>query len=118
MFEAEAQGLGALPLQAGPSGAACLCTGIAEESAFIVLEYSDGTRQHGGLASGREQLAAMHRHSADRFGWAATIPSGRRRNQHLDSDCGTFWREHRLAFNRGGRTKRPPRPIAGDSASG
>jgi fructosamine-3-kinase len=103
MFEAEAAGLNALCDTQTLYVPRALCTGSTDDIAFIVLEHLALGR--GGTAAWRlagTQLAALHRTTADRFGW-------RRRNtigataQHNDwqADWATFWRDHRLGFQLG-----------------
>lgn len=100
MFEAEAQGLDALAASRTLRVPHPLCTGIAEESAFIVLEYLE--MRHASAAGWRqagELLAAMHRHGTEQFGWARdnTIGATRQCNG-WEADWVAFWREHRLGF--------------------
>ena len=100
MFEAEAHGLHALAASQTLQVPRALCTGIAGESSFIVLEYLQMGR--GSTAAWREageQLAAMHRHSADRFGWDRDNTIGATPQPNTwNSDWVTFWREQRLGF--------------------
>lgn len=74
------------------------CTGVVKGQAFIALEYLE----MGGRGSARtmgEQLARMHQHKAERFGWHRdnTIGSTPQINTQ-ESDWLTFYREHRLRY--------------------
>jgi fructosamine-3-kinase len=68
MFQAEADGLAAL----GASGAirvpAVVCAGASGNDSFLVLEHLD-LRGRADFARLGEQLAALHRVTAPRFGW-------------------------------------------------
>ncbi|MCW8919703.1 MAG: fructosamine kinase family protein [Gammaproteobacteria bacterium] len=98
MFEAERDGL----LELAASGAVRvpqpLATGLAAGQAFIVMEALE-LGGHGSQVQLGEQLAVLHRHRADRFGWYRdnTIGSTHQPNrQH--PDWLDFWREERLGF--------------------
>jgi len=100
MFEAEAAGL----LELGRSGVirvpGPICHGVAEDSAFLVMEYVPLRGNAGGAAErfGRA-LAQLHRTTADRFGWHRdnTIGATPQLNAQ-NGDWVAFWREHRLGF--------------------
>ncbi|MDD3518488.1 MAG: fructosamine kinase family protein [Chromatiales bacterium] len=96
MFEAESEGLLALREPQAIRVPEPVCHGIAGERSFLVLEYVD---MGGPAAPARlgEQLAVLHRHAADRFGWHRdnTIGSTPQRNDWAD-DWVRFWRERRL----------------------
>ncbi len=98
MFEAEAEGLTEL----GRSGALRVpqpvCLGLSGSQAYLVMECLDlGGR--GDAATLGEGLAALHRSTAERFGWHRdnTIGSTPQVNQQ-EHDWQRFWREHRLGF--------------------
>jgi len=98
MFEAEAAGLDELAAAKAIRVPRPVCSGIAGSDAYLVLEYLPfGSSGDAALAG--EQLAALHRRGADRFGWqqdntiGATPQSNRRHADWVD-----FWREERLGF--------------------
>lgn len=98
MFEAEADGLREI------AGAGVIrvphpvCAGVAEDSAFLVLEVIDFSSGRRGRAEdlGR-QLADMHRASATQYGWRRdnTIGSTPQVNTPADS-WPEFWRDRRI----------------------
>jgi fructosamine-3-kinase len=100
MFEAEAQGLDELARAQAIRVPRPVCFGTSDGHAYLVLEYID-------LGSGKtqtaqrmgEQLAALHRTTAVRFGWKIdnTIGATPQPNAWLD-DWLSFWRERRLGF--------------------
>ncbi len=98
MFEAEAEGLNEMAATETIRVPRPICWGTAAGQAYLVLE----NLEMGGSAPpdrfGRA-LAAMHRSTAERFGWhrdnvigATPQPNG------WDSDWVSFWREKRLGF--------------------
>lgn len=103
MFEAEAEGLRVLAEARAIKVPVPICSGIADNQAYLVMEYFEGG---GGNSSAAErfgqQLAAMHRHTQDRFGWHRdnTIGSTPQPNQ-LHDDWLTFWQDQRLGFQLG-----------------
>lgn len=98
MFEAEAAGLEEMADTGTIRVPRPLCLGCAGDQAYLVLEYIDFGGSGDSAAAGR-QLAAMHRHSAGRFGWRMdnTIGSTPQPNEWSHDWIG-FWREHRLGF--------------------
>jgi fructosamine-3-kinase len=98
MFSAEAEGLEELQQAASLRIPSPLAWGCADNQAFLVLEYLElgGSGSHSALGEG---LAAMHRVTADQFGWYRdnTIGSTEQRNRHA-SDWVEFWGEQRLQF--------------------
>jgi protein-ribulosamine 3-kinase len=100
MFEAEAAGLAELAGAGAVRVPVPLCTGQADGSAYLVLEYLP--LRSAGVAAlerlGRE-LAALHRASHPSFGWVRdnTIGSTAQPNP-LHHDWFKFWREARLGF--------------------
>jgi fructosamine-3-kinase len=100
MFEAEQAGLEAMHATATLRVPRPLCTGATAGHSFIVMEYIPfGAAGSGGHRRGGEQLAAMHRHTASRFGWERdnTIGSTPQPNAWREAWV-DFWREHRLGF--------------------
>jgi fructosamine-3-kinase len=100
MFEAEADGLRDLASANALRVPQAICTGTVGSQAYIVLEYLPmGGSGRGVMARFGEQLAKMHHHSSERFGWHRdnTIGSTRQVN-NWENDWLTFWREQRLGF--------------------
>ena len=98
MFEAEAHGLQALASSHTLRVPETVCFGENPAQSYIVLEYLDMC----GSADQRllgEQLAAMHRVTAEKFGWEIdnTIGATFQPNSWT-ADWLTFWREQRLGF--------------------
>lgn len=96
MFEAEAAALGEIAATETirvPTPVAC---GAAGREAYLVLEYIDLGGRGDPTAMGR-QLAALHRHTAGRFGWHRdnTIGSTAQENAWAE-DWTEFYRERRL----------------------
>ncbi len=98
MFEAEAEGLMAIAATNTVQVPNPICWGVAAGQAYLVLEELALGGRGGGEALGR-QLAAMHRHTAERFGWHRdnTIGSTQQPNG-WDDDWIRFWQEKRLGF--------------------
>lgn len=98
MFEAEADGLREISLTGEIRVPMPVCSGVAVESAFLVLEFLDFSVGGKGWAEdlGR-QLAAMHRVTASRHGWRRdnTIGSSPQINAQADN-WPEFWRDRRL----------------------
>ncbi len=101
MFEAEAAGLEEMAATGTLRVPRPVCHGVAGDSAWLVLEYLEMGGGSGGAAMG-EGLAAMHRCTADRYGWWRdnTIGSTPQPNGWMD-DWLDFWRERRLGFQLG-----------------
>lgn len=100
MFEAEAEGLNAMADTGTIRVPRALCTGTHQGQSFIVMEYIEpGSAGPRGQAEAGRQLAAMHRHTAERFGWHRdnTIGATHQPNDWRDSWI-DFWREQRLGF--------------------
>ncbi len=98
MFTAEAQGLEELNQAASLRIPRPVCWGAAGHQAFLVLEHLE-LGGSGSAAALGEGLAALHRITADQFGWYRdnTIGSTPQRNSH-STDWVQFWLEHRLGF--------------------
>jgi fructosamine-3-kinase len=100
MFEAEADGLAELALPGAIRVPKVLCCGCTEHEAFLALEWvcfnrpdTDTEKRLG------EQLAQMHRHTAERFGWYRDNTIGLTAQCNARStDWIEFFREHRLLF--------------------
>jgi len=100
MFEAEAEGLRELGAADAIRVPDVLDCGIDDGEAFIAIErlsFEGATPATEALFG--EQLAALHRHTAERHGWHRdnTIGPTPQRNPWSD-DWVTFFREHRLHF--------------------
>lgn len=100
MFAAEAEGLLEIMKTGLITVPAPLCWGMAEGTAYLVLEYLE-FGQHGESANAAcgAQLANLHHVTAPRFGWHRdnTIGSTPQRNTWEDRWV-VFWSEHRLGF--------------------
>ena len=100
MFEAEADGLAELAAPGAIRVPEVLSCGRTEHEAFLALEWiffnRPGTDTEKRLG---EQLAQMHRHTAERFGWHRdnTIGLTPQRNAR-STDWIEFFRERRLLF--------------------
>jgi len=100
MFEAEAEGLNAMADTRTIGVPRALCTGTHGGQSYIVIDYIEqGPAGSSGQALAGERLAAMHRHTAERFGWHRdnTIGATHQPNDWRD-DWIDFWREQRLGF--------------------
>jgi fructosamine-3-kinase len=100
MFEAEARGLDELARAAAIRVPRPVCCGSAGGHAYLVLEYIEMGSGKGKTAQRLgEQLAALHRTTAPRFGWDIdnTIGATQQPNGWL-GDWVDFWRERRLGF--------------------
>ncbi len=98
MFEAEADGLAELGRAAGLRVPQPVCWGQSGGWAFLVMECLELSGSGDPAALG-EGLAALHRITAEWFGWhrdntIGSTPQINRREQ----DWQTFWSEHRLGF--------------------
>jgi fructosamine-3-kinase len=98
MFEAEALGLQALAASETIRVPRPVCYGENREQSYIVMECLDMRGRADQSALG-EQLAAMHKVTADRFGWEIdnTIGDTHQSNTWQD-DWLDFWREQRLGY--------------------
>lgn len=100
MFEAEADGLAELAGAGAVRVPAPLCAGSGGGHAFLVMEYLPlGGGQRGSAEHLGSQLAALHRHQADQFGWKRdnTIGSTPQINTPAPDWIG-FWRDQRLGY--------------------
>jgi protein-ribulosamine 3-kinase len=98
MFEAEAEGLQAMAEANAVRVPRPLTTGVSDGQAYLVMEYLE-TGGSGDMARFGEQLAQMHRHTREQFGWHRdnTIGSTPQPNG-WHSDWIRFWQEQRLGF--------------------
>jgi Fructosamine-3-kinase len=100
MFKAEAEGLEAMADTGTIRVPRPLCTGSHAGQSYIVMEYiaSGGAGSRGQALAG-ERLAAMHRHTAERFGWHRDNTIGATHQPNAwRADWIDFWREQRLGF--------------------
>lgn len=97
MFQAEAEGLAALAATAELRIPKTVGSGVADGSAYLVLEFIDLDR-----AAERPDLlglglAALHRHTHTQFGWRRDNYIGKTPQRNaVNSDWATFWRDARL----------------------
>ena len=98
MFEAEADGLGALAAAGAMRVPAPVCAGLAGTQCYLVMEWLDlGGRLDGALAG--RQLAQLHRATAETFGWHRDNTIGATPQPNTPhADWVDFWREHRLGY--------------------
>lgn len=96
MFTAEAEGLDALSQAVSLRVPRPVCSGVAGDRAFLVLEHLE-LGSPGSAAALGEGLAALHRVCTDQFGWhrdntiGSTLQSNRRNH-----DWVAFWAGQRL----------------------
>lgn len=100
MYSAEADGLAEIRDTGTVRVPQVVATGTTGRDAFLALEWLDLERPT--AASDRnlgERLAAMHRVTADRFGWKRDNTIGRTPQQNpWTVDWVEFFREHRLRY--------------------
>jgi len=97
-FAAEADGLDAL-LKAGIRAPGVIARGAAEDEAFLVLEHLElGAGNAGAYRDLGTQLAKLHTHHGERFGWHRDnfIGATAQRNRQSGSWV-EFWQQARLA---------------------
>lgn len=100
MFEAERDGLESMAIPDAPRVPAPITVGLADDVAYLVLEYIPMRGLSGeGWSRLGEQLAALHRKTAKSFGWHRdnTIGSTPQVNDWAPEWI-DFWRRHRLGF--------------------
>ncbi len=94
-FAAEADGLAGL-YGSGLRTPKPLGHGVAGGKAYLLLEYLDLGR-HGNFSALGRMLAALHRQTGPRFGWARDNYIGLTPQQNgWRDDWAEFWREHRM----------------------
>jgi len=98
MFEAEAAGLQQILASNTVRAPRPLCAGIADDQAFLVMEYLD-LRAHGDAAALGQQLAQMHRPQQAYFGGPRdnTLGSTPQPNTHTATWI-KFLREQRIGY--------------------
>lgn len=103
MFEAEAEGLQEIEKAQAIRVPHVVCSGVAANKSYLVLENLELARGAGGNVDSAkrlgQQLAAMHKTTSSQFGWSRdnTIGSTRQLNKQTDNWI-DFWREQRLGF--------------------
>ncbi len=98
MFEAECAGLEALAATRTVRVPQTVASGTSNGDAFLVLEYLSLVGSGNARLLG-EQLAALHRASADQFGFPTDNTIGTTLQPNAwSADWVTFWRERRLGF--------------------
>lgn len=100
MFAAEADGLMEIHRSHTLRVPLPVCYGRNDDTAWLVLEYLDINRGTRGKASDLGvQLAAMHRVTAQQFGWTRNNTIGQTPQINtLSSDWLDFWRTQRLGY--------------------
>ncbi|MBU1215243.1 MAG: fructosamine kinase family protein [Gammaproteobacteria bacterium] len=98
MYVAEAAGLKSLAATDTIRVPRAITHGIADGLSFLVLEHLP-LGGHGDARTLGIQLAALHRHTAERFGYQQDnfIGTSPQPNSWTD-DWPSFWREHRIGF--------------------
>lgn len=98
MFVAEVSGLQAIAATNTIRTPHPITHGIADKHSYLVLEYLQ-LNSHGDVKLLGEQLAALHRCSAQKFGFAQNNFIGTTPQSNVwTDDWITFWREQRLGF--------------------
>ena len=98
MFEAEQAGLKALASTKTIRVPEVIAYGVTSQHAYLILEFLD-MRSRGNARLMGEQLAALHRCHADRFGFDQNNTLGETLQPNdWSSDWISFWREQRLGF--------------------
>jgi len=100
MFTAEAAGLQEIERVQAIHVPKVICTGTDENQSYLILEnlLFTGGSSHSAEKLG-QQLAAMHKQTAQQFGWSQnnTIGSTKQINTQAESWI-DFWREFRLGY--------------------
>ena len=100
MFEAEAAGLQEIKKSHTIQVPRMICSGIAENQSYLVLDNLSfaGGHSHSAEQLG-QQLAAMHKQTTPEFGWSRnnTIGSTQQINTQTESWI-DFWRDSRLGY--------------------
>ena len=98
MFEAEAAGLEAIRATGTVRVPRPICSGVSGDEAWLVLEYLDMGGRGSAAELGR-RLAALHRHTWDRYGWHRDNTIGS--TPQINTPCQDwieFYRTHRLGY--------------------
>lgn len=100
MFEAEAEGLDELASANAVRVPKAIAAGAAGRDAFIALEWLDFERTtRSAERELGEKLAALHQHTAERYGWHRDNTIGRTpQNNTWHDDWVSFFRAERLGF--------------------
>jgi fructosamine-3-kinase len=100
MFAAEAAGLQEIIGCGAILAPAPICHGNSEHASYLVLEFLDMDACSGHACEQlARQLACMHSHTANQFGWRISNTIGATfQSNTLHHDWPSFWREERLAF--------------------
>ncbi len=100
MFSAEAEGLAEMEASGAIRVPHPVCSGSIDGTAYLVMEHiAFGSARSDSARCLGQQLAAMHRHSREQFGWHRdnTIGSTPQSNDSMDNWV-DFYRERRLLF--------------------
>lgn len=100
MFEAEAAGLDEIEKSQTIQVPHVICSGTEGSQSYLILENLDlGAGATDSAILLGQQLAQMHKTTANQFGWSRdnTIGSTRQVNTYTDNWL-DFWRQHRLGF--------------------
>lgn len=100
MFEAEAEGLREIAEKGAIRVPNPVCTGLAQDSAFLVLEFIDfGSGGKGGAEELGRRLADLHRATGSEYGWRRdnTIGATPQINT-LSHNWPEFFRDRRLFY--------------------
>lgn len=98
MFEAEAEGLEAIMATGTLRVPRPICSGASGDESWLVLEYLDMGGRGSAAELGR-RLAALHRHTWDRYGWQRDNTIGS--TPQVNTPCADwieFYRRQRLGF--------------------
>jgi len=101
MFKAEFEGLQDLYHTRTLRIPQPLVCDVLDDQSCLVMEYIPLQGCRDAAAMGR-QLAAMHQHTAEQFGWHRNNTIGSTIQQNTwENEWVTFWRDHRLGFQLG-----------------
>ena len=103
MLDAEAEGLAEIAASRTVRTPGVLGVGVTSSASWLALEWLDMGPLRGKSAERLgTRLAAMHRHTAERFGWHRNNTIGRTPQPNpWSEDWVAFFREHRLRFQLG-----------------
>lgn len=98
MFAAEAEGLAELAASGAIRVPRPICHGVTDGQAFLALEHLNLGSRGSGAHLGR-RLAALHRHTAPRFGWRRDNTIGATPQDNTQADVWIdFYRRRRLGI--------------------